>query len=90
MSEELHKPGGGGEKAGFSPTPKQIAGGVIAVLLLIVALQNSDEATVKILLFDVTTQLWIVLVGFMAVSFLVGVLVGGRRAKASAKGKKKR
>ena len=88
MAEELHKPGGGGDRQGFSPSPKQIAGAVLGVLLLVVVFQNTDTTRVTLLFFDVEAQLWLILLGTIVVSLVIGILIGGRRAKPS-KGKKK-
>ena len=90
MAEEIHKPGGGGEKQGFSPTPKQIVAAVLAVLLLVVVFQNTQQTTVTLLFFDVEASLWLILLGTIAVSLLIGILIGGRRAKPTGKGKKKK
>ena len=89
MADEVFKPGGGEAKEGFSPTPKQIAAAVLAVLLLVVVFQNTESTTVTLLFFDVEASLWVILLGTIAVSLLIGILIGGRRAKPAKKGKKK-
>ena len=84
MAEDVHKPGGS-ERSGFSPTPKQIAAAVLAVLLLVFVLQNTDSAQVNVLVFDVEAPLWLVLAVTIVVSVLIGILIGTRRAKPSKK-----
>lgn len=88
MADEVFKPGGSSEKQGFSPTPKQIAAAVLGVLLLVVVFQNTQDTTVTLLFFDVNASLWIILLGTIAISLLIGVLIGGHRAKPSKKAKK--
>jgi uncharacterized integral membrane protein len=45
---------------------------IVAVLLLILVLQNASDTTVDIYFWDVTVSLWVLMLG----SLLVGVLLG--------------
>jgi uncharacterized integral membrane protein len=62
-------------------TPKQIAAGVLGLLLVIFVLQNTDSTSITLLVFDVTFPLWLVLAATIALSVGVGYLMGSRRRK---------
>jgi len=60
---------------GFSMKPKQIVILVLAVLLLVIVIQNSDVASVKLLFWTVSMSL-IVLIFFVAlIGFAIGYLL---------------
>ena len=71
---------GGDERSGVSP--KQIAAGVLAVLLVIFVLQNTDSTSITLLVFDVTFPLWLVLTGTILLSVGIGYLLGSRRRRS--------
>ncbi|MGZ4680970.1 MAG: LapA family protein [Acidimicrobiales bacterium] len=76
--------GSGGDDEGAGKpgiTPKQITAGVLAVLLVVFVLQNTDSTSITLLLFDVTFPLWLVLTGTILISVGIGYLIGSRRRK---------
>lgn len=72
--------GGDDLKQGFttsrSISGKAIALIVLAVLLLILILQNSEKGEVHILFWNVTWPIWLVLAVTAGVAFVAGYLVG--------------
>ena len=72
---------------GVQPTreginPKAIIAIVAAVVVLIFALQNAEEANVSVLLWDVHIPVWMVIAGSAVLGFVVGWFLGrgsGRR-----------
>ena len=50
-----------------------IIGIIIAVIAVIFMIQNTDDAQISLLMFDVTLPLWIVIL----VVFLLGMFLGG-------------
>ena len=76
--------------SGWRETPKQggvspalIIGGVIAVVLLVFIIQNSNDAEVTWLVTDTTTPLWLVILASAVLGYVVGRLVeiGWRRRR---------
>ena len=51
------------EDGGFRPSGKQIGAGLVALVLVIFVLQNTDSTSLTLLVFDVTFPLWLVLAG---------------------------
>jgi uncharacterized integral membrane protein len=49
---------------------------VLAVVLLIVILQNSEKASVHVLFWDVTWPVWLTLTVVAALGFAAGYLIG--------------
>lgn len=68
-------------KEPFRPSGRQIAGGLIAVLLLIFIVTNTDDAAVTLVVTTVTMPLWLVLAGTALLGVIVGMGLGSRRTK---------
>jgi uncharacterized integral membrane protein len=68
-------------KEPFRPSGRQIGGGVIAVLLLVFIVTNTDDANVTLFFTDVTMPLWLVLAITAVLGVLVGMGLGARRTK---------
>jgi uncharacterized integral membrane protein len=68
-----------GEKAGFKPSGKQIGAGIVAVLLVVFVLQNTETTSVTMLIFDINSPLWMVLAVTILLSIGVGYALGSRR-----------
>jgi len=77
VGSDQHEAGAG--KSGI--TPKQITGGVLALVLVVFVLQNTDSTSITLLIFDVTFPLWLVLSGTILLSVGIGYLLGSRRRK---------
>jgi uncharacterized integral membrane protein len=77
-----HTTGGslpGGTDGAFRPTRGQIAGAVVAALLVIFIATNSTTVTATIVFFDVTMKLWLLLTFTALLGALVGFFLGKRR-----------
>ena len=68
-------------KEPFRPSGRQIVGAVIAVLLLVFIVTNTDDAEVTLFVTTVTLPLWLVLAGTAVLGVLVGIGLGTRRTK---------
>jgi uncharacterized integral membrane protein len=72
--------GDGSDGAGGLPrsgvSPRWIVAGVVAVLLLIFALQNSERVDVDVLFFDAQVRVVTVILVSAVLGFLVGWFVG--------------
>ena len=69
-------------KKGVDIPPKAIVAALLALGLAAFVGQNTDDVTVRWLVFERESPLWMALVAAMAVAFVIGVLVGRpRRAK---------
>jgi len=81
MADELEpvRRGGVPEPRGF--TPRQIVGGALVAVVVVLVLQNTNSANVHLLLFTASAPMWLVLGGIMLMSFAAGWLVGGHRAR---------
>ena len=66
------------DKAGFRPSAKQIGAGIIALVLVIFVLQNTDSTSVTLLVFDLNFPLWMVLALTIVLSLGVGYVLGSR------------
>ena len=64
-------------------TTKQIVGGVLVAVLVVLVLQNSSNANVHLLLFTASYPMWLVLGGVALVGFMAGWLFGGRKRRRS-------
>jgi uncharacterized integral membrane protein len=66
-------------------SPALIIGGVIAVVLLVFIIQNSNDAEVTWLVTDTTTPLWLVILASAVLGYVVGRLIeiGWRRRRRS-------
>jgi uncharacterized integral membrane protein len=64
-------------------SPALIIGGVIAVVLLVFIIQNSNDAEVTWLVTDTTTPLWLVILASAVLGYVVGRLIeiGWRRRR---------
>jgi uncharacterized integral membrane protein len=58
---------------------KMIVVGVLVTLLLVVIAQNTDEARLDILMFNVTWPLWLLLTAVALVAFVAGWFSGRTR-----------
>ncbi len=67
--------------SGFRPTPKQIGVLVLAVLLVVFIVINTEPTSINFLVTEIRLPLWIVLAGTALIGFLVGITVGIRRTK---------
>jgi len=63
---------------GFRPSGKQIGAGVVALVLVVFVLQNTQTTTITMVVFDVSFPLWLVLIGTILLSVGVGYVLGGR------------
>jgi uncharacterized integral membrane protein len=73
---------GGVKATREGPSPKLIVAVVIAVLIIIFAVQNGESANISMLFWDLSVPVWGVIVGTALLGFVVGWLVGrgsGRR-----------
>lgn len=68
-------------KEKFRPSGRQIFGGVIAVLLLVFIVTNTDDANVTLFVTTVTLPLWLVLGVTAGLGVLIGIALGARRTK---------
>jgi uncharacterized integral membrane protein len=71
--EGMHEPG---DVPRSGVRPGWIVAGVVAVLLLIVGLQNAERVDVDFLLFDAQIRVIFVILGSAILGFLVGWFVG--------------
>jgi uncharacterized integral membrane protein len=67
-----------GEDEGFRLSGRQIGAGIVALLLVVFVLQNTDTTSVTLLVFDVSFPLWLVLAGTILLSLGVGYVLGSR------------
>lgn len=65
-------------------TPRQVAAIVVAVLAIVVVLQNREEVTLTLLVVEVTMPLWIASLVLLVIGALVGWLLASRRRRARA------
>jgi uncharacterized integral membrane protein len=79
MADELEPVRRGGAPAPRRFTPRQIVGGVLVAIVVVLVLQNTNNADVHLLLFTASYPMWLVLGGIMIVSFLAGWLFGRAR-----------
>jgi uncharacterized integral membrane protein len=68
-------------KEPFRPTGRQIGGAVIAVLLIVFIVTNTDDASVTLFVTDVTMPLWLVLTITTLLGVVIGMGLGARRTK---------
>lgn len=68
-------------KERFRPSGRQIVGVVIAIVLLIFIVTNTEDANVTMVVTTVTLPLWLVLAGTAILGVLVGMGLGARRTK---------
>lgn len=68
-------------KEPFRPSGRQIGGAIIALLLLVFIITNTDDAEVTLFVTTVTLPLWLVLAGTALLGVVVGIGLGTRRTK---------
>ena len=68
-------------KEPFRPSGRQIVGAIIAVLLLVFIVTNTDDAEVTLFVTTVTLPLWLVLAVTALLGVVVGIGLGARRTK---------
>jgi uncharacterized integral membrane protein len=64
----------GGRRSGIPP--RWIVAGVVAILVLVFAIQNADRVDVDLLVFDAQVRVIVVILVSAALGFLVGWFVG--------------
>jgi uncharacterized integral membrane protein len=86
MADELEPFRGGVEKKGdgkdLEPrrfTTRQLVGGGLVAVVVVLVLQNTNNANVHLLLFTAAYPMWLVLGGVTIVSFMAGWLFGRAR-----------
>lgn len=67
-------------------SPRHIVALVLVVILVIIAVQNLEDANLDILFWDVSMPLVVLLAAFGLGGFLAGWLVRGRREKRQREG----
>ena len=67
--------------SGFRPSGRQVAAGVIALLLVIFIASNTKQVEITFILTSVTMPLWLVLAVTAGLGVLVGMGLGARRTK---------
>lgn len=73
-------------EAGFKPTPRQIIGVLVAIVLVVFIAVNSEDASVSLIVTTVNMPLWLVLAITALVGVGIGMMLGSRRAKAKLRG----
>lgn len=69
------------ERHGFRTNPRQIVGGVVAVVLVAFVIANGDQQEISFLFWEATVPLWLALGLSALLGLAVGFLLGGRRQK---------
>ena len=67
---------------------KLVVGGILAVVLLLTIVQNTDDTSVNFLFWDVTAPLWIVLLVTAGIAIVIWELVSTARRRRRAKREK--
>lgn len=67
---------------GFKPTPRQIIGAIVAVVLIVFIAGNNDDVSVSLIVTEATLPLWLVLAVTALLGVGIGMLLGTRRTKA--------
>jgi uncharacterized integral membrane protein len=67
--------------SGRNVSPKMILVGVLVVILVILALVNSQDIKVDFVVADVTLPLFVVIVGSALIGLIVGYFIGRREKK---------
>lgn len=68
-------------KEKFRPTGRQIVGAIIAIVLLVFIVTNTESAEVTLFVTSVKWPLWLVLAITALLGVLVGMGLGARRTK---------
>ncbi len=69
----------------FRPSGRQVLGAVIAIVLVVFIVTNTDDAEVTLIFKTVTMPLWLALAGTAILGVLVGMGLGARRTKRKYK-----
>jgi len=69
---------------GRSITPRQVVAIVLAVLALVVVVQNREDVTLTLLMVEVTMPLWVASLVLLLIGAVVGWLLSSRRRRAKA------
>ncbi len=75
-----------GTPSSRSLSPRQITAIVIAVITLVLILQNSQRVEMTLLMFSVRMPMWAATLVTLLIGVVVGWLLCGRRAKAQRGG----
>jgi uncharacterized integral membrane protein len=67
--------------SGRNVSPKMIVVGILIVIVVILALVNSQDIKVDFVVGDVTLPLFIVIVGSALIGLIVGYFIGRREKK---------
>ena len=67
--------------SGFPFSPRQIAAGVILVLVVAFIVQNDQTTEIQLIVPTVETPLWLALLAMFAVGTLLGTLLSQRRPR---------
>lgn len=68
----------GGEPERFRFSPKQVLGAVLALIVLVLVLQNTQTVRVDLLVWNVEWPLWVILVAMLVIGALIGMLLRWR------------
>lgn len=68
-------------------TGRNIAGGIIVLVLLLFVLQNRNETKLSLLFWDITSGLWILVTITAVLAFASGFLFGRSAGRSSSKTK---
>ena len=74
--------GGGVQPVREGPNPKLIVAGVIAIVLVIFAIQNAEDANISMMFWDLNVPVYVVIAVTALLGFVAGWLLGrgsGRR-----------
>lgn len=72
-AKKEHEPIATERSKGLTLTPRLIGGGVVAALVLIVLVQNSQSVTVSLFGWELSMPLWLLLL----ITFVLGMLLDG-------------
>lgn len=67
--------------SGRNVSPKMILVGILVVIVVILALVNSQDIKVDFVVADVTLPLFVVIVGSALIGLIVGYFIGRREKK---------
>jgi len=70
---------GGETSEGFRPTGRQIVAGIGAIVVLVFAIANLEDANIDFIFGDVTLPLFFVIVGSGLIGALVGAMISRHR-----------
>jgi len=70
-----------GTDRGFRPSPKQIGGGLLALVALLFVVQNTGKLHVHLLWFDANAPAWLLLVVMFGLGYVCAVLMRWRSGR---------